>query len=253
MGGSTSGKIASVAAPLTGGFYSSLKSGAKKQKQAYQEMLLRQEIGRGKVRDLAKGAKKQGKIDYDRILGFLDENNRISQGGIVSRAQGRKKNLDELAQILATQQKGQLMDTVPALAEQANLKGIFRSTGLGNAISQEQARLARDTSAELSKYNLANEVDRIAELQGAEGNLLSGRQGALGRQFSLEDYANQAEMGLAMGEAGSTQTQPIGPTNFQTGMSALNQGIQTVSSIAPLLTGMPTKGGSAVAGTPKNV
>jgi hypothetical protein len=48
-------------------------------------------------------------------------------------ASTRQTALNDLSTLLADSQKRQLMDRIPDIAEQANMRGVFRSTGTGNA------------------------------------------------------------------------------------------------------------------------
>lgn len=201
-------------------------------KSAYNTMLHNQQEGRDLLSNLATQSVQQGSTDYQRLLDAANGNNQIAQSGISTRSQERAANLKNLSDILVNQQNQQLMNEVPQLAEQANLKGIFRSTGMGNSVAQKQAILAQQTSSDLQKQSVADEAARVAEQQAAEGGLISGRQAATGRQLSLEDYARSLRQGIGAGMAGNTTLPYVGQNDYQMIGNALNNGIARGTQLA---------------------
>jgi hypothetical protein len=123
----------------------------------------------------------------------------------------RKSALNDLATLLADAQKRQLMDRIPDIAEQANMRGIYRSTGTGNAVAREASRLTASTQEALAAQGLADRAAGIGDSQAtnnyylnslgsAQGNYQQGRYGALQRQYSMNDLAAQAAVSRELGK-----------------------------------------------------
>lgn len=114
---------------------------------------------------------------------------------------GRQKLLDDLSGILTERTKTQFDEAVPQIAEQANVGGIFRSTGFGKALADERARLERDAQSRLSEKALEYGEGDV----NAMGDILSNQQGfqtgGLSREFSLDDFSKHAAFARELAEA----------------------------------------------------
>lgn len=117
-------------------------------------------------------------------------------------------NLNDYAKLLATNQNSLFNREVPQLAEQANTKGIFRSTGFGDSLAKEYSNLTADTQNKLGLQAIAYGDQDTAALGNAV-NIAQSYQGqGLNRQFSLDDYNKQKQDTIAFGK----QFQPIAPS-----------------------------------------
>jgi hypothetical protein len=57
------------------------------------------------------------------------------------------------------------MDRIPDIAEQANMRGIYRSTGTGNAVAREASRPTASTQEALAAQGLADRAAGIGDSQ----------------------------------------------------------------------------------------
>lgn len=118
-------------------------------------------------------------------------------------------NLNDYAKLLATNQNSLFNREVPQLAEQANTKGIFRSTGFGDSLAKEYSNLTADTQNKLGLQAIAYGDQDTAAL-GKAVNIAQSYQGqGLNRQFSLDDYNKQKQDAIAYGK----EFQPIAPSS----------------------------------------
>lgn len=138
--------------------------------------------------------------DQARIMKEVEEQKRLGAGYAGESSSKRAAMLTKLSDLLVSQQNRQLKDQIPELAEQANLKGIFRSTGLGNSIGREASKLAAQTSDELARQSLYNTEQDITDMQGVNQDYLRGRYSGLERSFSLEDMARQGLIAKTTGQ-----------------------------------------------------
>jgi hypothetical protein len=81
----------------------------------------------------------------------------------------RSQALTELGQVLSKQSARDFDYAIPQVAESANVAGIYRSTGFGDALARERTRLEGDV---LNKLALQGVNDRELNI----GNLVSGRE-----------------------------------------------------------------------------
>jgi hypothetical protein len=173
-----------------GGGQSNLEAG-----EAYYQALLKQ------VQGLKGDPRIMDEVLKQRSLGtqYADE-----------RSTSREQSLSDLANILAKSQQTQLMDRIPDIAEQANLKGIFRSTGTGNAVAREAGNLTRDTSHQIALQGLQDREAGLADRAGVNQAYLQGRWSPLQRDMSLDDYMLQARQAQMMGALGQPAQQGSG-------------------------------------------
>lgn len=146
----------------------------------------------------------------------------------------RSTQLNELANLLSTRADTNFARSIPQIAEQANTGGIFRSTGYGNALAEQQKQLQEDVASQVSQQGLMNQAldtqslsDILAASQGFQ---TSGVQ----RTFSLEDFNNQTAAALKLAQASQPQQQ--GKTSGQkalgtaAGIAGVAQPVATVAT-----------------------
>ncbi len=132
----------------------------------------------------------------------------------------RAQSLTDLGGILATNQQNLFNRAIPDLAEQANTRGIYRSTGFGDMLANKYANLTQDTQTQLALQGLN---DRESYL-GQQSNALNTQLG-----FSGQGAQAQASGQQAIGSAGAGALQAYGSglgdvANAQIGMQ--NAGLQ---------------------------
>lgn len=139
-------------------------------------------------------------------------------------------SLGDYAKLLAENQQSLFNREIPDLAEQANTKGIYRSTGFGDSLAKEYAKLTADTQNQLGQKaiaygdldtnNLANAVNISQSYQG---------QG-LNRKLNLADYDKQLQDAIRYGK----EFQPVTPskTNGEKWAQGIQAGSQAGGSAA---------------------
>lgn len=177
--------------------------------------------------DLEKMIGSMKQSDSSRIMDEVNAQRGIGNANAAEYSNERKKALADLSTVLADSQKRQLMDRVPELAEQANLQGIFRSTGMGNAIAQEASKLAAATSDQLAQQGLADREANITDKQNVDSAYLQGRYSPIQRELSLEDYLTQAKSSLMTGAAAQAPS-----SGGKTSAEKWGQGLGFVGSLA---------------------
>lgn len=163
-----------------------------------------------------------GGRDEGKLLAEAELAKQLRQQSYDQTTASRQKMLDDLSSLLIKQQQAQLSDSLPSIYEDLNTRGLLRSSALGDRVSTEQARLARQTSEALAQQGLADRNQALNQLTGIEESYLTGRESALGRRFSLEDYARQIAASKELGALAMPvqQAQPSGK-----GGSALQGGL----------------------------
>lgn len=122
----------------------------------------------------------------------------------------RDKQVSQLANLLAEQNQRNLNLAIPNIAEQSNIKGVYRSTGLGNAIAREARNLTAATQEQLAQQKLANQEAYTQGLGSITEADIAGKGAATQRALSLGDYANQLQAGKDIGLAVMPQQPPQG-------------------------------------------
>lgn len=151
-----------------------------------------------------------------------------SQTSLDAQTAYRKQGLNDLAGILATNQKNLLDQSVPDLAEQANNQGIFRSTGYGNILANKASQLTSATQNQLALQGIQNQNLTAAGMGDINDNKLAMQQAGLQRQFTLDDFSKNVD--AAKGIAIASQPQPQGKSGGQKALSAI-QGAGSVAQI----------------------
>lgn len=169
---------------------------------------------------MLQGIRQQAPLDEAKIMAEVNKQKELGTGYAGDYANTRKQALSDLSNLLVEQQNRQLGLEVPDLAEQANLKGIFRSTGLGNSIAREAGNLAASTSEKLAEQGLADRSANIGDIQNVNNAYLQGRYSPLQRSLSLEDLATNAQIAKTTGQALQPQEYTPGKTAGQTAIPA---------------------------------
>lgn len=140
----------------------------------------------------------------------------------------RASQLSDLASLLSTQADTNFARSIPKIAEDANTGGIFRSTGYGNALAEQQKQLQEDVASKVSQQGLQ---DRAADTQSLS-DILTAAQGfqtsGLERTFSLEDFNNQTQAALKFAQASQPQAQ--GKTGTEKAIAGTQLAVNTVNA-----------------------
>ena len=110
-------------------------------------------------------------------------------------------SIEELQNLLNQEAQIKYQRELPGLYEDLNTRGLLMSSELGNQMSKRQQESAQDIALQLAKAKLGYDDSNIGEIKDISEKYLGGRESALGREFSLEDYARQLEASLKLGQA----------------------------------------------------
>jgi hypothetical protein len=170
----------------------------------------------------------------------------------------RKQNMSDLATTLAQNQMTQFNRAIPDLAEQANTAGILPSTGFGTLLSNKYSQLTADTQNQLAQQGISdsntalaakagiaqqgyNNADQYASGLGDVANTKLGFQtSGLQREFSLDDFAKQADLVAKYGTA------PAAPTGGSKGGGALQGALGGAAAGAAVGGPWAALGGAAI-------
>ncbi len=150
----------------------------------------------------------QGQANQDMLMNEAELEKKMASDTASSNASARAKYLSDLTGILHSQQANDFNAAAPGIMDDLNSRGVFRSSGLGNAFARKEGELSAATSSKLAEQGLADNNANLAENSGIENAYLGNRSGAIARNLSVQDYANQIQGGKLLGKA----VQPIAPT-----------------------------------------
>jgi hypothetical protein len=111
----------------------------------------------------------------------------------------RSGRLTDLAGLLSKQEDQKFSQDSPGIYEDLNSRGLLRSSGLGDALAREKAKLAGDSANTLMQQGL---TDRDAQIQGIQDILArtqSFQTSGLERKFTLEDFQKEADLSKSLG------------------------------------------------------
>lgn len=99
----------------------------------------------------------------------------------------QKDRLGELATLLAAQEKRQFEDAIPEIASTAQAQGFLETSGFGNALAREKARLAANTQTALGLQALDDRDFEVQAVGDIVKNLNQMQTAGLQRKFGLDD------------------------------------------------------------------
>ncbi len=145
-----------------------------------------------------------------------------SQQGVTAQ---RAKYLQDLTGVLNQNAQNQLNDQAPGIYEDLNSRGLLRSSALGNSMATAAKSLTANTTNQLEQQAIAGETSDLNNDTTIQNTYNQGRNSALQRQFSVEDYNNQLAAGKALGDQ-YANIKPQTP-------STKAQGTQTAAAVLP--------------------
>ncbi len=106
----------------------------------------------------------------------------------------RDANRLKLAETLAADRTEAFNRAIPQIAEHANTKGIYRSTGFGDLLANKYTDLTRDVQTKLGEAEYGDSEKYVGGL-GDIANVRAGLQtSGLQREFSLDDASRSADL-----------------------------------------------------------
>ncbi len=113
-----------------------------------------------------------------------------------------------------------MSDATPGIFEELNSKGLLRSSELGNQLATKAESLNADAANQLSQYGIQGETADLGNLNNIQQTYNAGRNSALAREFSVEDYAKQVQTGKEMGQEYAKLTPQAPSTKSQMEVAA---------------------------------
>ncbi len=145
-----------------------------------------------------------------------------SQQGVTAQ---RANYLQDLTGVLNQNVQNQLNDQAPGIYEDLNSRGLLRSSALGNSMATAAKSLTANTTNQLEQQAIAGETADLGNDTTIQNTYNQGRNSALQRQFSVEDYNNQIAAGKSLGDQ-YANIKPQTP-------STKAQGTQTAAAFGP--------------------
>jgi hypothetical protein len=169
----------------------------------------------------------QGGVDIKKILDET-ERARQTQMDLWNQQQSMKDNARRsLAETLNSQMDRQFNDQMPSYLEDLNTRGLLRSSALGDRLSTERSKMAAGVNEQLALQAIQDQYGGAEGLTGITDQYLKGREGAMSRGFSLEDWARQMQASKELGQAATPITPYAG--NSKGGMQDLQAGMSVAS------------------------
>lgn len=180
--------------------------------------------------------------DKSAIQNLGESQDAQNQQYITQDASDRSSARDKLSQLLTQQAQQSFAQTLPQTAEDYNAGHLLNSSGYGNEVARQQANLAAQIANRVALQGVSD-IDRQSQLkQGALQNLQGFGQSGLGRQLSLEDFVNSANVAKTIGAQAAPQ---VSNGKGQTG--ALLSGVGSLAPLAGLAMGGPVGAGAGKA------
>lgn len=133
---------------------------------------------------------------------FAQDERKATQAGNVTQQQDYIKQITD--QLIAQQQR-QFTQDQPAILEDLNSRGLLRSSALGDRYAKEQKDLAEKTSLSLGAIGAQAGLNNLGQNTAITESYLGDRGSAIGRRFSLEDYARQLDAARTLGSTNTPQ------------------------------------------------
>lgn len=146
--------------------------------------------------------------------------------------QGRRAGyVSEIADLLAKQQKTAFDRMTPDIMEDLNARGLLRSSALGDRLSKEQANLTADTSNRLGLLAAEGKMSDLNAYNAINEGYLGDRGSAIGRRFSLEDFARQLDAAKTLGATNAPQVSSGGSGKGSGALQGAMSGAATGASV----------------------
>ncbi len=140
----------------------------------------------------------------------------------------RQQGLVDLTKLLSERDSRLFKDAIPEIAEEANAKGILKSSGYGDSLAHERARLQAGSSEAIAKQAISDRDLDVNSLAAIIGQQQGFQSDGLSREFSTKDYTKQQNDALYL----ARENQPS--SGGKSGGEKAAQGASTAAAIASL-------------------
>jgi hypothetical protein len=134
-----------------------------------------------------------------------------NQQGITDK---RSQYLKDLSDVLQKQQAQNMSEAAPGIYEDLNSRGLLRSSALGDSMARELKSLQGTTTNTLAQKAIEGETADLGNYNKIQDTYNAGRNSALQREFSVEDYNRQIQAAKDLGEQ-AAQLKPSAPSTKQ--------------------------------------
>lgn len=114
----------------------------------------------------------------------------------------QQQRLQELAAFLGSEEDRKFNQSIPEIAESAQAQGFLETSGFGNALARERAKLAGDTSARLAEVGISDRDFEVGAIGGTNTQTKDFLTGGLERKFSLEDLDRSEALSRELAKLG---------------------------------------------------
>lgn len=139
--------------------------------------------------------------DQQDLLNEAELQYRLQQEQAGKSKADREQLLKDYSSLISEQQNRILDENAPALYEDLNRRGLLRSSELGNQMAIQREKAAQVLQEQVGGQALNDRDAYIKAMEDANTNYLGGRNSAIQRRYSLEDFARQAKVAKDTGLA----------------------------------------------------
>lgn len=154
------------------------------------------------------------------------------QGTLDQQKALRDENRRKLAETLAADRDEAFSRAIPTLSEEANTRGMYRSTGFGELLANKYTDLTRDVQSKLAEAEYGDSEKYVGGL-GDIANVRAGFQtSGLQREFGLEDAARSADLARQLAIL-SRPSESSGKSGGEKWAQGIQTGAEVVSAFKP--------------------
>ena len=143
----------------------------------------------------------QATLSAKQVANANDLAAQLSTQTLNTQAADRKQQIADLSTLLTQQADTQYQRSLPGLYEDLNTRGLLRSSELGNQMATKEQQSYQDVANQLAQTQLGYNDQYISGLGDITSQYNSGIGSAVQREQSLQDYVNQVEASLKLGQA----------------------------------------------------
>ncbi len=141
-------------------------------------------------------------VDQNTIKQLIQRTTDTSQKALDTQSNLQKTRLDDLATLLAGQNKAAFNADIPGIAGNAQKAGMLETSGFGQALSTDYANLQREADAKIAQQALS---DRDLAIKGT-GDIATNANNldvaGVERQFSTSDQDKANALAMQLGQMG---------------------------------------------------
>lgn len=138
-------------------------------------------------------------VDERKLLDEANFADQLRQNTMTGNKTKQDQYMTDIAALLQKQQDATFKQMSPDIYEDLNTRGLLRSSALGDRMAKEAAILAGQTSTRLGELGLTQGLENLKQNTTNTAAHIADRGSAIGRRFSLEDFAMQLDAAQRLG------------------------------------------------------